>query len=126
MRSVVALPPEPHANLRTYRGYRLEVRDCFHCWRDFHVYVPSGERMGCLVTGVLCPHCEKWEAETLIPLESQPVYVSACQRTWLAWQVHQGARWLRTARAYFRVWATWPYWALYRLKLRRMRPRRTE
>ena len=123
MRGVIELPPESHTNLRSYFGYRLEVRDCFNCWRDLHVYVPKGEWVG-LITGVPCPHCHGWEAETLIPVESKPIYVSACQRTWLAWQVRRGNRWGRTTWARCRIWATWPYWALYRLKLRRSQARK--
>jgi len=118
MRTVVQLPPESHTNLRTYRGYRLEVRDCFHCWRDLHVYVPLGEIVGSVVTGVRCPHCDVWEAETLIPMTSQPIYVSACQRAWAEWKIRACARWLRTVRGHLRIWVTWPYWALYRFKLR--------
>lgn len=116
MRSVVELPPEPHTNLRTYRGYRLEVRDCFHCGRDLHVYVPAAALLGFITTGVPCPHCHQWEAETLIPLESLPIYVSACQRTWLQWQTRRALRWLGIACARGRIWVRWPYWAIYRLK----------
>jgi len=119
MRSVVELAPEPHEGLRTYAGYRLEVRDCFHCWRDLHVYVPVGEPLGFVVTGVPCPHCHGWEAETLIPASSQPIYVRACQRPWIAWKLRRAARHLQTARARIRIWVMWPYWALYRLRLRR-------
>jgi hypothetical protein len=118
MRTVVELPPEPHVNLRTYRGYRLEVRDCFYCWRDLHVYVPETDLLSEVVIGVPCPHCRKWEAETRIPLHGQSVYVSACQRSWVGWRIRDAERTLATARAYARIWFTWPYWALYRLKLR--------
>ena len=118
MRGVVELPPEPHGNLRSYFGYRLEVRECFSCWRDFHVYVPIGNSLGLAFTGVPCPHCHRWEAETLIPADSRPIYVSACQRTWLAWQARQVQRWRWRIWVYCRICASWPFWALYRLKLR--------
>jgi len=124
MRSVVELSPEPHAGLRTYFGYRLEVRECFHCRRDLHVYVPAGASLGLLVTGVPCPHCHKWEAETLIPEDWRPIYVSACQRTWVEWQSRRVLRWLWGVRARVRIWTTWPYWAVYRLKLRWSKERR--
>ena len=118
MRTIVELAPEPHQNLRTYRGYRLEVRNCFYCWRDLHVYVPEGDLLSGVVVAVPCPHCHKWEAETLIPLGGQSVYVSACLRTSIGWKIRGSQRWLKAARARVQIWITWPYWALYRLRLR--------
>ncbi len=118
MRSVVELEPEPHGAASPQPAYRLEVRDCFHCWRDLHVYVPVGTTLGRVVTGVPCPHCHRWEAETLIPEISQPVMVRACQRTWMGWQTKRATRWLMMIRAYSRIAARWPYWALYRLQQR--------
>ena len=118
MRAVVELPPEPHAGLRTYRGFRLEVRECFHCWRDLHVYVPEGDLAGSVVVDVRCPHCHIYKAETLIPMTSQPTYVRACQRTPAEWRIRACKRWLRLARAHVRIWVMWPYWALLRLRYR--------
>lgn len=113
MRGVVELAPEPHG-APPEPGYRLEVRDCFYCWRDLHVYVPAGPTE-LVITGVLCPHCHKWEAETLIPLISKPVLVRACKRTWLGWQGRRAVRRMSIIRAYARIVVSWPYWALYRV-----------
>src|SRR5689334_22592667 len=99
MRSVVELPPEPHGEGRPDPGYRLEVRDCLRCGRDLHLYVPLGQALGLVVTSVPCPHCHGWEAETLVPEISKPIFVRACERTWLAWLLRSVVRVLRTAAA---------------------------
>lgn len=113
MRGVVEQPPEQHGALPD-EGYRVEVRDCFYCGRDLHVYVPVGPTLGLVVVGVACPHCHKWEAETLVPAVSKPILVRACQRSWLAWQARRGMRWASTMRAYARIMLVWPYRAVRR------------
>ena len=125
MRSVVELPAARHRAVETIAGYRVEMRDCFSCWRDFRVYVPQGRLEGLPIIGVPCPHCHRWEAETIIPQVSKPVLVQGCQRSWLEWQVRGMARRYRTGRAYVRIWLLSPYWALRRAMDRARAARRS-
>ena len=120
MRSVVELAAEPHDQIKPEAGYRVEVRNCFRCWRELHVYVPVEPQVALhgLVTGVSCPHCHQWEAETLIPDISKPTFVRACQRSEAEWLVHDLRRVLRIGVARVRVFVSWPYWAVYRVWLR--------
>jgi hypothetical protein len=85
-----------------------------------HVYVPVGP-MSLVTIDVPCPHCRKWQAEILLPVVRRPIVVRACHRTDLAWLQRGVLRRMRTLRAYLRIAMTWPYWALYRLRVRARR-----
>jgi hypothetical protein len=124
VRSVVELPPGIDPAAAIPPGYRVTVAECLSCWRDFRVFVAPDDRLGSiLVIGVPCPHCRRWEAETIVPPAARPVFVQACRRTWLEWQVRRVRRGLRVARAYARMWIEWPYWAVVRLMRRVSRAR---
>lgn len=124
MRSVIALAPETHDQIRAQAGYRVEIRDCPRCWREIHVYVPAegAVALGGLVIEIRCPHCLEWKAETLIRDASRPVFVRACRRSELAWLARDLKRGLRINVARARVVVAWPYWAVYRLRLSLHKP----
>jgi len=116
VRSVVQVPPGIDPAVQVPAGYRLTTAQCLSCWRDFRIFVAPDDRTGSiLVIGVPCPHCGRWEAETIVPPVSRPVFVQACTRTWLGWQIRGARRRLAIARAYARMWVEWPYWAVVRL-----------
>ena len=126
MPAVIELGAQPHHDAVAEDGYRVEVRDCFRCWREMHVYVPTGggAEVGPLVTDVACPHCHRWDAETLVTDVSTPILVRACQRSELEWWALDLRRLLRIGAARVRVAVKWPYWAIHRMRLR-MIERRT-
>ena len=116
MSNVIEVPPGTDRPHEVPNGYSMKVLDCLSCWRDFRIFTPGEDRLGTiLVIDVLCPHCHRWTAETIVPPVSKPVFVQACARSWWEWRQRGMRRAARLARVYARFGLEWPYWAARRI-----------
>jgi hypothetical protein len=124
MSDVFEIPPDDDWGGVVPRQYDAKVIECLRCQRDFKIGVPSRELFGALLfVDVLCPHCRRWSAETLVPPTAGRIFVQACRVRWVAWKLRIAGRSLGTALVYTRIWAGWP-WRAARRAIRRASERR--